>query len=237
MKKYLKKIYNKNKSELFNELKYNLKNKKKTFIVTVNPEAMELTKSDEIIKEIFENDDVVKVPDGIGVVKACKWANIKIEERIAGIEIAQELLKVANDNSYSLYLFGAEEQVIKALVKKIKKDYKNINLVGSSNGYVLDKDKVMKKIIKLKPDICMVALGVPNQEKIIYKYLDKFKKGVLVGVGGTFDVLSGTKKRAPEVFIKFNLEWFYRIITEPKRIKRFFKYNVKFVIDLIKERD
>lgn len=237
MKEYLKKIYNKNKYELFNELKYNLKNKKKTFIVTVNPEAMELTKSDEIIKEIFENDNIIKAPDGIGIVKACKWKKIKLEERIAGIEIAQELLKVANDNSYSLYLFGAEEQVIKDLVKKIKKDYKNINIVGSSNGYVLDKDKVMKKIIKLKPDICMVALGVPNQEKIIYKYLDKFKKGVLIGVGGTFDVLSGTKKRAPEVFIKLNLEWFYRIITEPKRIKRFLKYNVKFVLDLIKERD
>lgn len=235
MDNYLKTIYNKNKSELFNELKNNLKNEKKTFIVTVNPEAMELTKSDEKIKAIFENDNIIKVPDGIGIVKACKLKKIEIEERIAGVEVAQELLKIANDNAYSLYLFGAEESVMKALTEKIKKDYKNISLLGCSNGYVLDKDKVMKEIIKLKPDICMVALGVPNQEKIIYKYFDKFKKGVLIGVGGTFDVLSGAKKRAPKIFIKLNLEWFYRIITEPKRIKRFFKYNVRFVLDLLKK--
>ena len=76
----------------------------------------------------------------------------------------------------------------------------------------------------------MVALGVPSQEKLIYKHLDEFKKGIFIGVGGSFDVLSGTKKRAPKLFIKTNTEWLYRIICEPKRLKRFWNNNVKFII-------
>ena len=87
----------------------------------------------------------------------------------------------------------------------------------------------MEEIIKLKPDILFVALGIPYQEKLIGKYYNKFKKGIFIGVGGSFDVLSGTKKRAPRLFIKLKLEWLYRIICEPKRLKRFFKYNVKFL--------
>ena len=84
-------------------------------------------------------------------------------------------------------------------------------------------------MIKKEPDIVLVALGMPLQEELIYKYFDKFKKGIFIGVGGTFDVLSGSKKRAPKILIKLNLEWFYRIIKEPKRIKKFWNNNVKFM--------
>ena len=122
------------------------------------------------------------------------------------------------------------------MVNKIKIEYPNINILGYSDGYVKDRDKVFKKIIKLKPDVCLVALGIPHQEKLIYKYLDKFEKGIFVGVGGSFDVLSGSKKRAPKVFIKLNLEWFYRIICEPKRLKRFWNNNVKFIFSVRKEK-
>lgn len=75
-----------------------------------------------------------------------------------------------------------------------------------------------------------MALGVPLQEKIIYENISKFEKGIFIGVGGTFDVLSGTKKRAPKIFIKLNLEWLYRIIKEPKRLKRFYENNIKFYL-------
>ena len=122
------------------------------------------------------------------------------------------------------------------MVNKIKSEYPNINILGFSDGYVKDRDKVFKEIIKLKPDVCLVALGIPHQEKLIYKYLDKFDKGIFVGVGGSFDVLSGSKKRAPKIFIKLNLEWFYRIICEPKRLKRFWNNNVKFILNIRKEK-
>jgi len=94
---------------------------------------------------------------------------------------------------------------------------------------------VFEEIASLKPDVCLVALGIPVQEKLIYKHLDKFEKGIFVGVGGSFDVISGTKKRAPEFFIKCNLEWLYRIAKEPKRLKRFYNSNVKFIFAVKKE--
>ena len=109
-----------------------------------------------------------------------------------------------------------------------------LKIVGATNGYVVDKDGVFKEISKLKPDIVLVALGIPLQEKLIYKHLGKFDKGIFVGVGGSFDVISGHKKRAPKIFIKLNLEWLYRILKEPKRIKRFYDSNIKFMFKVRK---
>ncbi len=81
----------------------------------------------------------------------------------------------------------------------------------------------------------LVALGIPYQEKIIAKHLNNFSKGIFIGVGGSFDVISESKKRAPKIFIKLNLEWLYRIVTEPKRLKRFFESNVKYIFKIRKE--
>ena len=106
-----------------------------------------------------------------------------------------------------------------------------------TNGYVENKEEEFQKTIKKEPDIVLVALGIPAQEKLMYKYFKDFKKGIFVGVGGSFDVLSGTKKRAPQIFIKTNTEWLYRILKEPKRIKRFWANNVKFIFKIRKEKN
>lgn len=233
MKEYLKKLYTKDKNTYFKLLSNDLKNKHKRFIITVNPETLMMSESDSELKAILDGNYSF-VPDGIAVVKAARKVEINVTERITGIDISEYLLKLANENKYSIYLFGAKEEVIESLVEKIKKEYPNINILGYSNGYVKDKDKVMKNIIKKSPDICMVALGIPDQEKIIAKYFNKVNNGIYIGVGGSFDVMSGTKKRAPRIFIKLNLEWLYRIITEPSRLKRFWNSNVKFIFKIKK---
>ena len=120
--------------------------------------------------------------------------------------------------------------------EKIKKEYTGINLVGAKNGYIKDRDKEFGKIKKAKPDIVLIALGIPYQEKLIYKHIKDFDKGVFVGVGGSFDVISGQKKRAPRIFIKLNLEWAYRLICEPRRLKRFWNNNIKFMYRVYKEK-
>lgn len=234
MQKYLKKIYKDSKDKYFNELAKDLKNKMKRFIITVNPETLMISENDNELKAILDSN-FSYVADGIAVVKAARKLGINVNERITGIDIAEYLLNVANENSYSIYLFGAKEEVINLLVDKIKNEYQNIKILGYSNGYVDDYDKVMKKIVKLNPDICMVALGIPLQEKLIYKYFKEVKKGIYIGVGGSFDVLSGSKKRAPKIFIKLNLEWLYRIVKEPKRIKRFWNNNIKFMLKIKKK--
>ncbi len=236
MKEYLKQVYNKSEKEYFKLLSKWLKNNEKKFIITANPETLTMAETDEEISKMLLDKNNSIVPDGIAVVKACNMLNLPVTERIAGVDIAEYLFGIANEQKKSLYLFGAKKEVIESLVNKIKVDYNNINILGYSDGYVEDRDKVFKEIIKLKPDICLVALGIPYQEKLIYKHLDEFNKGIFVGVGGSFDVLSGTKKRAPKIFIKLNLEWLYRIVCEPKRLKRFWNNNVKFILKIRKEK-
>ncbi len=237
MKKFLEKLYKNDKKSFFEILKKDLKNKNKKFIVTVNPETLMIAEKDLELKEILEDDSVSFVPDGIGVVKAAKMIGVDVKERIPGIEIAEKLFEFANESKKSLYLFGAKQEVLNNLKEKIEKNYSNIKLLGMTNGYVENKEEEFQKIIKKEPDIVLVALGIPAQEKLIYKYFKDFKKGIFVGVGGSFDVLSGTKKRAPQIFIKTNTEWLYRILKEPKRIKRFWDNNVKFIFKIRKEKN
>ena len=234
MKELFDKLYNKEESSFYNILSKNLKNNKKMFIVTANPETFMISEKDEEMKKLLLDKDTILVPDGIGIVKAARMINYDVKERITGIDIANKLLELGDKQKKTIYLFGSKQEVIDSMKNVIKEKYPNLVLAGTTNGYEKDKDKVFEKIVKQKPDIVLVALGIPAQEKLIYKHLDKFDKGIFVGVGGSFDVISGHKKRAPKIFIKLNLEWLYRILKEPKRLKRFYDSNVKFLFKVRK---
>lgn len=234
MKKLFEKLYKNDCKSYYEYIKKKLIDNRKLFIVTANPETFMYAETDYDIRKIFNDKNVSIVPDGIGVVKAARIVGFNVTERITGVDIAVKLLEICNELNKSLYLFGAKQEVIDLMKQKLKENYPNVKLVGSSNGYVTDKDKVMKKISDKKPDVVMVALGIPTQEKLIYKHLNKFEKGILIGVGGSFDVISGYKKRAPKLFIKTNTEWLYRIICEPNRLKRFWNSNVKFLLKIRK---
>ena len=235
MKELFDKLYNKSEESFYQILEKKLKENKKTFIVTANPETLMMSENDEEMKKLLLDKETILVPDGIGIVKAARMIDYDIKERITGIDIANKLLELGNKQKKSIYLFGAKQEVIDSMKEVIEKSYPNLKLVGASNGYEKDKDKVFEKIAKAKPDIVLVALGIPLQEKLIYKHLNQFDKGIFVGVGGSFDVISGHKKRAPKIFIKLNLEWLYRILKEPKRLKRFYDSNVKFLFKVKKK--
>lgn len=217
------------KKDYIKKLSSHLKKGEKQFVVTANPEAFMIAEKDEDYRKMLLDEQTEIVADGIGLIKAGKILGRVFPERIPGVEIAEELLGVANKNGLSVYLFGSSEEVMEKMKELVATKYKNIKLVGAQNGYVKDKNAVFQDMKKKKPDLVLVALGMPLQEKLIYQNLDLFQKGVFIGVGGSFDVLSGAKKRAPKFFIKCNLEWLYRIIKEPKRIKRFYQNNVKFL--------
>ena len=229
MKDILEKIYNEEENIFYSILDDLLTTNKKKFIITVNPEIIMKSYKNIEIKEMLLNDNNILVPDGISIIKKAKQYNINIKERITGVDISSKALEICNKNKKSIYLFGSKKEVLDKLIININQKYPNINIVGFSDGYVEDKDKIMQEIISLSPDLILIALGVPNQELLINKYIEKAKKGVFIGVGGTFDVLSGCKKRAPKLFIKLNLEWMYRIICEPTRLKRFIQNNIVFM--------
>lgn len=236
MREYFDKVYNKGKNEFYTFLEDRVKKDEKTFIVTANPETLMIANDNDKFKKCLLDDRTIIVPDGIGVLKGANMLGYKIPETITGVELCTELFEYGNRYKKSIYLFGAKPDVVELLAKKIENQYSNLNVLGYENGYVEDKNKVYEKIKELRPDIVLVAIGIPNQEMLIYNNLDFFDKGIFMGVGGSFDVLSGTKKRAPKIFIKLKLEWLYRITTEPKRLKRFFKSNVRYLGIIQKEK-
>lgn len=237
MKQYFDKIYKDGYSSFMKTIEDKIIRSEKAFVITANPETLMIGKETSEFDTILKSNDTIIVPDGIGVVKAAGILGYDVKERVTGVEIVQRLLEILNEQSKSLYLMGAQQEVLEKFVARIHAEYSNVQIVGYQNGYIEDKDAAFEEIVKLQPDVVLVALGIPVQEMLIYKHYDKFEKGIFVGVGGSFDVLSGTKKRAPKIFIKLNLEWLYRIVREPKRIKRFYRSNVKFITKIREMRD
>ena len=226
---YFDKIYKGTYKEFIAKIAKSIETEQKEFIITANPETFMIAEDNSDFANVLNAAYTTIVPDGIGIVKAANILNIPLKERITGVEICQDLFQLLEKKRGSLYLFGAKKDVGEELVQKLRIQYPDINVLGYTDGYTSDKDLVMQEITQLRPDVLLVALGIPYQELLIQRYYEKFEKGILIGVGGSFDVLSGKKKRAPKIFIKCNLEWLYRIIAEPKRIRRFYNSNVKFI--------
>lgn len=236
MREYFEKIYSDTEDSFHEIVKNNIKNEKKMFIVTANPETLMIAEENEEFKKCLLDKETVIVPDGIGVVKGAKMCGYPIKETITGVELAKKIFTICNEEKKSIFLFGAKPEVIVKMEEMLNRDYPDVQILGVSDGYVENKQEVYDKVIHLQPDVILVALGIPNQELLIYNNLDKFEKGIFIGVGGSFDVLSGCKKRAPKLFIKTHTEWLYRITTEPKRLKRFFKSNVRYFFKIKKEK-
>ena len=236
MEQYYNKIYRGSMKALIRELTGRIDSGKGGFVVTANPEIFMMGKHYAEMNEALLDKNTLIVPDGIGVIKGGELFGVKFKERIPGVEICEELFVYADQKGRSLYLFGAEKSVLEDLAARVRREYPNAVLAGCTDGYVQDKEKVFREIVEMQPDIVLVALGAPKQELLIHRYYRRGEKGVFIGVGGSFDVLSGRKKRAPSFFIRHNLEWLYRIASEPKRLKRFWDSNIKFLFELRKEK-
>ncbi len=236
MREYFEKIENLPQDEFFEKMKQCLIQEEKRFVITANPETLMFGEKDSEFREILLNPHTTIVVDGIGVIKGAKLLKMDLEHRVLGVDLALQLLSYCNELGKSVYLLGAKPEVIEKMKETISRDYPNAKLVGAVDGYVEDKDEVFADMLEKQPDVILVALGIPRQEKLISKHYEKFDKGIFVGVGGSFDVISGDKKRAPSFFVKLNLEWLYRITKEPNRLKRFFNSNIRYIFKIMKER-
>lgn len=236
MKQYYTRIYRGSKKAFLKKIEKCIENQERRCVITANPEIFMTADRKKNMQRLLMSKETEIVPDGIGIILGGQRFGYRFTERIPGVEICSELLAYADANRKKLFLFGARPDILEKLTDKVQEDYPGIELCGYENGYVQDKDTVFENMQRLEPDIILVALGVPLQELLIYKHIKKFKKGVFIGVGGSFDVLSGEKKRAPDFFVKCNLEWLYRITTEPKRLKRFWNNNIKFLFAVERER-
>ena len=203
-------------------------------IYTPNPEIVNTARSDSNYKSVLNTADII-TPDGIGIVSASKILKGNIKERAAGFDIVCGILQKLSDKNGSVYLFGGKPGVAEKAAEKVLETYPGIVVSGVHHGYFKNDEEIVKDISDKKPDLLLVCLGAPKQELWINKNKDVLNAGILVGAGGSIDVLAGNVKRAPDIFIKLGLEWFYRLLKEPKRIGRMMKLPL-FIISVIVKR-
>ena len=187
-----------------------------------NPEKNFSIMSDKKLYEVFNSADLL-IPDGIGMVIAARILTNKRVSRVPGVELMEKLCNLSERKGYGIYVYGASEDVNKKAVEELKRRYKDIKIVGRSNGYIKQNEmnNLIKKINDSHAKILFLALGSPRQEKWYADHKNRLTSVKLCqGVGGSLDVLSGNVKRAPLWWRNRNLEWLYRLIKEPKRIKR-----------------
>ena len=192
-------------------------------IFTPNPEIVMAAYEDEGFKDILNSADMC-TPDGIGVVYAAKMVGTPVPERVAGFDLVCGLLESIRKTGEGVFLFGAKPGVAEMARDNLCEKYPGLNIAGLHNGYFSseDNDKIIEEINNSGAKLLLVCLGAPKQEKWIYENKDKFENVTLcMGVGGALDVFAGVAKRAPEIFIKCNLEWFYRFCKNPSRLGRF----------------
>jgi len=205
--------------------------------VVVNAAKIVNMQKDKQLYTCIANSDLIN-PDGQAVVWASRLLGKSLPERITGIDLMQKLVKLANDKKYKIYFFGAEEEVVKFVVKKYSSKFSNDIIAGYRNGYFNESEekKIAKKINESDADILFVAMGSPAKEIFLEKYKDIINIPFIMGVGGSFDVVAGKVKRAPKWMQKAGLEWFFRFIQEPRRMwKRYLLTNSHFIYLLLKE--
>lgn len=223
-------------TEAVNVLLKFLKEQRCHMVFTPNPEIVMTAQKDKEFMEILKKADLI-VPDGIGVVIASKLGKNKLKERVAGYDLVQNLFKNIKDTNNSVYFFGGAPGVAEKAKEEMQKQYKGINIIGTNDGY-FDKNKeniIINEIKTLKPDILLVGLGMKKQEEWIYNHKNELPVKICIGTGGCFDVMSKNIKRAPDIFIKLGLEWFYRLLCQPSRFVRMLQLPL-FMLFVIKDK-
>ena len=212
-----------------------IKEKTPHLVVTLGTEMTMMAQKDEELKEVINNTHLV-VPDTAGIVWSASVLHSRKLKKVAGIELLQNLAERGSKKGYTFYFLGSQEGVAEKAAENLKTRYPSLNMAGTHHGYFKGKDEeIIEEIKKVKPDILIIAMGVPAQEKWAYKNLEKLDVPVSIGVGGSFDVLSGKLDRAPEWMIKLNIEWLYRLYREPARFMRMMALP-HFVILVLKKK-
>lgn len=205
--------------------------------VVVNTAKLVNARKDKELKASIVNCDIINA-DGQAIVWASKILNQPLPERVAGIDLMQNLVALAADKGYKIFFFGAKEEVVKKVVDKYTALYGKDILAGYRNGY-FDKSQertIAQQIGSSGADILFVAMSSPKKEVFLETYKDVINMPFIMGVGGSFDVVAGKVKRAPMWMQKSGLEWLYRVWQEPRRMwKRYLYTNTEFIYLIAKE--
>ena len=212
--------------KVFNETKENflreIDKRDKTIVISGNPEILYSGLENENLNKLFNGKDSIIIPEGVGTVIAAKMVKNPVKEKIAGIEVMKAIIEKCEKEGKGIYLLGAEEEILKLCKENIKKTFPNIKIVGSHNGFfdLNNCNDIIEDIKKSNPWGLFIAMGCPRQENFIVNYIDELNCNFYMPVGGSFDVFAGKVNRAPKWMLSLGLEWLYRVLKEPWRIKR-----------------
>ena len=204
-------------------------------VVTINPEMFQTAENDYHFANIINEAEMV-IPDGIGVKIALQITG-KNADRIPGIDFAKRLLKESALSNIPVAIVGSKQEVVTKAVENLQREICGLNVVYYHNGYFDNDDCIYEELKKHSPKLILVALGSPRQEKFIYEAKKKLNPGLMIGIGGSLDVWSGSVKRAPKLFRLLGIEWLYRTICQPSRFKRIFPALPLFLIKVLNYKD
>jgi len=207
--------------------------------VVVNAGKIVQLQKDLALRESVNNSDIINA-DGQAVVWASRLLGKPLKERVAGIDLMANLVTMAHNKGYKIFLFGAEEEIVKKVAEIYKDQYNNGIVAGYRNGFFKTEEEagIAQEISDSGAQILFVAITSPIKENFLYKHRELLKNvNWVMGVGGSFDVVAGKTKRAPQWMQKIGLEWFYRFLQEPSRMwKRYLIGNSKFIQLVLREK-
>ena len=193
-----------------------------TFVVTANAEIIMMCQEDATYNDIISHQAELVLPDGAGAVWAGRHLGYKVPERVAGFDLYNHLLALSAEKGYKAYFFGGSPGIAEAAKTKSEELYPGVQIVGCHNGYFTDADvpAIIEEINNSGAEMLFVALGAPKQEKWILAHRAELKPRILMGIGGSFDVLAGKMERAPKWMQDASLEWAFRLYKQPSRFMR-----------------
>lgn len=203
----------------------------------VNVAKLVHMQKDAELKRSVESCDIINI-DGMGVVWGARFCGHYIPERVAGVDLFNNLLVMSRAEGFPVFLLGATEEVVVKTAQNVQRQHEGLKIAGYHHGYFWDDEKaVVRKIRESGAKLLFVAITSPRKENFISKWKDELGVNFVMGVGGTFDVVAGKVNRAPVWMQKTGMEWLYRVIQEPGRMwKRYLYTNTKFLTLLFKER-
>ncbi len=218
-------------------IKQRIQQKTFTQHVVVNVAKLINVQKDDRLKQSVESCDLINI-DGMGVVWGARFLGYDIPERVAGVDLFYHLLKMAEQENFSVFLLGGTQEVIKKTTETVKKKHPSLNVVGSHHGYFWDDEaSIVEKIKASGAQLLFVAITSPKKENFIDQWQEALGVDFVMGVGGTFDVVAGKVSRAPLWMQQWGLEWLYRVLQEPGRMwKRYLVTNTLFATLIVTER-
>lgn len=219
-------------TEFMNEVKEDIVEGRKRIIVAINPEKVMKIRNDQVLDRFIKNADY-RIPDGVGILMASQKMGGSIVNRITGVDTMMHLCGLAAKEGFKVFLYGGKEEVVQKAKENLLETYQGLQIVGTQNGYDAP-ENLVDIINESGAQILFIAMGSPKQELWMEENKEKLKVNIMQGVGGSFDVIGGFVKRAPEWMQNHGLEWLHRLLVNPSRILRQMNL-VRFYLLLRKE--